>query len=299
MKSSRRQVFLGVIAVLLVLYLRSSHASNLNDTSRVTNSSQEATIKQSTTDGSISNITKDKTEEGDSINNTNSTNNETKSTVTRSKVTSNPKDGVFESSGELLVQIDESGSGDGASGSGESEAQIKLNGRRLHSIQEAITKLLNSGRQRLENLKKGTFPSPYRREGPVVRAYVSDSAYDTPLHHKNHRHRRGHPRFLFRGRQGLLDGRSSFIYPSNDNHEQLEYTAPVKKPYYVLYPDQEPARFSNIPQYQETNPYQEQQQQYDTNMEETILRNYALQQEIAGLSSNHLVTFTVDLLDCY
>lgn len=262
MKSSiGRAVAVGWLQVVLILLLKYevSHAST----------GQNLTHK---TVGNATNLKKSQ----QLLNNTTNQPEELLSNLTT-------KDNVFESSGELDVEF-ESGSGEGSS-SGESDvgAQIKLNGKRLHSISEAITKLLNSGRQRLESLKRGSFPNTNKASGPVVRAYVSDSKYDTKLHHKHTKHRnRRHPYGYNRLRRlnGLL-GEDPLINPYAKTIDQpaLQYSTPTeyRRPYYLYYPDTTPTRYDDI-----ANPYQQQQQQYAENMRQNLLRNYALQQELAG-----------------
>lgn len=201
----------------------------------------------------------------------------------------------FDSSGILDVEL-ASGSGDDSNNEIQKEnAEIKLNGKRLHSISDAITKLLNSGRKRLEILKHGQYTDINKKSsGPVVHAYVSDNHYDgyedtipSKLYRKNVLHRRhDHPPYYYRRRRlptnldysqmpynNLFDE-----YPMDYNDDVAKLQA-YKKPMYFYYPEMLAHRYDMIPQqYPEGLP----ENMNSEEMERAILSNYALQQEVAG-----------------
>ena len=211
----------------------------------------------------------------------NRTKNKHNSKIGQNETLSPPKDGIFESSGILDVEFG-SGLGD-SSGSGaenEEAAEIRLNGKRLHSISEAITKLLNNGRERLENLKKGKYYTTPKTTGPVVRAYVSDSSYENPkLYRKSsffHHHRRPyHLRHrLHLLRQEPFDIPDTYPMDGEDLGYDEDKEPSYRKPVYLYYP--ETMRYDNAM----SSPYST----YAENVEQNLLSNYALQQQLAGKS---------------
>ena len=203
----------------------------------------------------------------------------------------------FDSSGILDVELP-SGSGDVSSDSKikKQNAEIKLNGKRLHSISEAITKLLNSGRKRLDVLKNGKYSDIKKKSlGPVVHAYVSDNHYDdsyenpilSKLYRKNVVHHRKHHRrpFYYSRRRPTSDlefiGMPYNLYnelPTNYNEEDGKFPA-YKKPMYLYYPEMLPNRYDEMPQGYPGGLAEGMQPE---EMENAILSNYALQQEFAG-----------------
>lgn len=202
---------------------------------------------------------------------------------------------VFDGSGVLDVEL-ASGSGDDSSDTEtqKENAEIKLNGKRLHSISEAITKLLNSGRRRLDILKNGKYSDIKKKSsGPVVHAYVSDNHYDdyedpvsSKLYRKNVLHHSKHHRPHYYRRRRLPSALDYAQMPYNmfseipmDYNEDVPKLPAYKKPMYLYYPEMLPHRYDTIPQ---QYPEELTENVQPEAMERAILSNYALQQEFAG-----------------